>query len=217
MSSVLARRSRPADRGCAKAMWTRLPALVGQDARAHLRRSRERNTMAESSSVSAARRACCAGRRAEQDARGVRALSNPPAALPSDGRGRHLERLHARALLLDSAGKPDLKLVGALDRNERASSLKRPQHKIDEELKRSRRFDQPLACVMIGFGGKSRACLARAVRHLPDRARHGHLGASEKRVNVLLADTPKEGAAIWRGASRDSSTPDSSISSAQSS
>jgi len=58
-------------------------------------------------------------------------------------------------LLTDLAGKPDHNLVSALiDTETGLFNFAFLNYKLDEEFKRSDRFHQPLACVMLGFEGQ---------------------------------------------------------------
>lgn len=58
-------------------------------------------------------------------------------------------------LLTDLAGKPDQNLVSALvDPETGLFNFAFLNYKLDEEFKRSRRFHDPLACVMLGFEGQ---------------------------------------------------------------
>lgn len=79
----------------------------------------------------------------------------PRAALPSEGRGQTNAPALPVQLLTDIAGKPDLNLVGALtDPETSLFNFAFLNYKLDEEFKRSRRFNDPLSCVMLGFEGQ---------------------------------------------------------------
>jgi diguanylate cyclase (GGDEF)-like protein len=71
-----------------------------------------------------------------------RGLENEDALLPVD-------------LLTDISGAPDENLVSALtDPETSLFNYAFLNYKLDEEYKRSRRFGQPLSCVMLGFEGQ---------------------------------------------------------------
>ncbi len=71
-----------------------------------------------------------------------RGLENEDAILPVD-------------LLTDISGAPDENLVSALtDPETSLFNYAFLNYKLDEEYKRSRRFGQPLSCVMLGFEGQ---------------------------------------------------------------
>lgn len=79
----------------------------------------------------------------------------PRAALPSDARGQGQSTLLPEQLLTDIAGRPNENLVGALtDPETSLFNFAFLNYKLDEEFKRSRRFEQPLSCVMLGFEGQ---------------------------------------------------------------
>jgi len=82
-------------------------------------------------------------------------VTGPRAALPVESRGHATQPALPVQLLTDIAGKPDLNLVGALtDPETSLFNFAFLNYKLDEEFKRSRRFDQPLSCVMLGFEGQ---------------------------------------------------------------
>lgn len=80
------------------------------------------------------------------------------APLPKDQRGHAQEENPVpEKLLTDLAGKPDTNLVSALvDPETGLFNFAFLNYKLDEEFKRSRRFQDPLACVMLGFEGQVR-------------------------------------------------------------
>lgn len=89
--------------------------------------------------------------------RALETLPEPRAPLPADGRGmRELADLPA-ALLTDlQTGRPDESLVKALiDPATGLFDYAFLNYKLDEEFKRARRFEEPLACVMLGFEGQA--------------------------------------------------------------
>ena len=129
------------------------------------------------------------------------AIVAPPAALPSDARGQgHGAPALPEKLLTDLAGKPDLNLVGALtDPETSLFNYAFLNYKLDEEFKRARRFDQPLACVMLGFEGQVEENVLRelAAIFLETSRDTDILGRfDESSFLFFLPNTPKEGAAI---------------------
>jgi diguanylate cyclase (GGDEF)-like protein len=80
----------------------------------------------------------------------------PAAPLPSEGRGDGELEL-PEALLVDlTSGQRDDDLVFALiDPGTGLFNYAFLNYKLDEEFKRARRFDHPLACVMLGFEGQA--------------------------------------------------------------
>ena len=78
-------------------------------------------------------------------------ISEPAAPLPSDSRG-DAEAVLPEALLTDISGQTDESLVASLcDPETSLFNFSFLNYKLDEEFKRSKRFGQPLACVMLGF------------------------------------------------------------------
>lgn len=84
-------------------------------------------------------------------------VSEQPGALPTDGRGGGSEHELPEALLVDvTSGNRDETLVSALiDPVTGLFNYAFLNYKLDEEFKRARRFEQPLACVMVGFEGQA--------------------------------------------------------------
>ncbi len=80
----------------------------------------------------------------------------PMAPLPSEGRGEGRVE-PPEALLVDlTTGAPDRELIRALiDPATGLFNYAFLNYKLDEEFKRARRFEQPLACVMLGFEGQA--------------------------------------------------------------
>jgi len=80
----------------------------------------------------------------------------PPSLLPHDDRERQSFDL-PEALLVDiTTGKRDERLIDALiDPETGLFNYSFLNYKLDEEFKRAKRFDQPLACVMLGFEGQA--------------------------------------------------------------
>lgn len=81
----------------------------------------------------------------------------PRPALPSERRANGGEAALPVDLLVDIATqRPDANLVGALtDPETSLFNYAFLNYKLDEEFKRSRRFQEPLACVMLGFEGQA--------------------------------------------------------------
>ena len=81
----------------------------------------------------------------------------PPGPLPADARGAGGAHELPEALLVDMAtGQPDQELVTALvDPATGLFNYAFLNYKLDEEFKRARRFELPLACVMVGFEGQA--------------------------------------------------------------
>lgn len=81
----------------------------------------------------------------------------PRRVLPADRRAGGAEPELPERLLVDIAtGRPDASLVGALtDPETSLFNYAFLNYKLDEEFKRSRRFQEPLACVMLGFEGQA--------------------------------------------------------------
>lgn len=129
------------------------------------------------------------------------AVIAPPAALPSETRGQgHGSPALPEKLLTDLAGKPDLNLVGALtDPETSLFNYAFLNYKLDEEFKRARRFDQPLATVMLGFEGQVEEDVLRELAgiFLETSRDTDILGRfDENSFLFFLPNTPKEGAAI---------------------
>lgn len=80
----------------------------------------------------------------------------PMAPLPSEGRGQGDVEL-PEALLVDlQSGTPDQEMIGALiDPATGLFNFAFLNYKLDEEFKRARRFEDPIACVMLGFEGQA--------------------------------------------------------------
>ncbi len=82
--------------------------------------------------------------------------SAAPRALPADERGEGGDHPLPERLLHDLVGDGSHRLIDALiDPETGLYSYDYLSFKLDEEFKRSRRFDQPLACVMLGFEGQA--------------------------------------------------------------
>lgn len=82
--------------------------------------------------------------------------SATPRALPTDERGEGGDHPLPERLLHDLVGNGSHRLVDALiDPETGLYAYEYLSFKLDEEFKRSRRFDQPLSCVMLGFDGQA--------------------------------------------------------------
>lgn len=89
-----------------------------------------------------------------------RLLQSPEStrALPEEGRGESeaTERALPEELLRDLVGDSSKRLIDALtDPETGLYSYDYLTFKLDEEFKRSKRFNQPLSCVMLGFDGQA--------------------------------------------------------------
>jgi GGDEF domain-containing protein len=78
--------------------------------------------------------------------------------LPLEARGGGGEFTFPEALLVDiGTGRPNESLIASLiDSETGLFDYAFLNYKLDEEFKRARRFDHPLACVMLGFEGRAR-------------------------------------------------------------
>lgn len=118
-----------------------------------------------------------------------------------DRRGREIdEAVLPVELLTDIAGVPDENLVAALTDPE-TSLFNYPflNYKLDEEFKRARRFNQPLACVMLGFEGQVDEAVLRELAgiFLETSRDTDILGRfDETSFLFLLPNTGPDGAAI---------------------
>lgn len=82
--------------------------------------------------------------------------SAAPRTLPGDERGGGGDHPLPERLLHDLVGDGSHRLIDALiDPETGLYSYDYLSFKLDEEFKRSRRFDQPLSCVMLGFEGQA--------------------------------------------------------------
>ena len=83
--------------------------------------------------------------------------------LPTEQRGAPVEHALPERLLRDLVGASSHRLIDALtDPETGLYNYDYLGYKLDEEFKRSRRFEQPLSCVMLGFDGQvEEAVLAR--------------------------------------------------------
>ena len=84
--------------------------------------------------------------------------SGPRPHMPEEGRGAEMEAQSLpEALLVEIAtGKEDKSLVHALvDPETSMFNYAFLNYKLDEEIKRARRFHHPLSCVMLGFEGQA--------------------------------------------------------------
>ncbi len=83
--------------------------------------------------------------------------TTPPPPLPSSSRGRAADPELPEALLVDlETGRPDEGLIHAvIDPATGLFNYAFLNFKLDEEFKRARRFEEPLACVMLGFEGQA--------------------------------------------------------------
>lgn len=124
----------------------------------------------------------------------------PRAALPVESRGQPSQPSLPVQLLTDIAGKPDLNLVGALtDPETSLFNFAFLNYKLDEEFKRSRRFDQPLSCVMLGFEGQVEENVLRELAgiFLETSRDTDILGRfDENSFLFFLPNTPSDGAAV---------------------
>jgi diguanylate cyclase (GGDEF)-like protein len=82
--------------------------------------------------------------------------ASPRPPLPRDARGEKKGgNVLPEQLLTDLAGKPDDNLVYTLaDPQTSLFNYAFLNYKLDEEFKRAKRFEQPLACAMLGFEGQ---------------------------------------------------------------
>jgi len=128
------------------------------------------------------------------------ASAPPPAPLP-DQRGEDRELDLPEALLTDlSTGEPSTKLIRALiDPDTGLFNYEYLNFKVDEEFKRARRFDCPLACVMLGFEGQASSDVLRelAAIFLQSSRDTDVLGRfDENSFLFLLPSTGPDGAGI---------------------
>lgn len=126
----------------------------------------------------------------------------PRAPLPVEGRGRQDQAIELpEALLRDiQTGQPDPMLIKALiDPATGLFNYAFLNFKLDEEFKRARRFERPLACVMLGFEGQAADDVLRELAgiFLATSRDTDILGRfDESAFLFLLPDTGPDGAAI---------------------
>jgi diguanylate cyclase (GGDEF)-like protein len=90
-------------------------------------------------------------------------MAHPRPALPSGGRdSEDKESRFPEAMLRDLQGNVDTKLAQALTDSETGLfNYAFLNYKLEEEFKRASRFNQPLACVMLGFEGQASEIVLR--------------------------------------------------------
>ena len=128
----------------------------------------------------------------------------PQAPLPRDGRDSGESFELPEALLVDlTTGDKDPTLIRAIiDVETGLFNYAFLNFKLDEEFKRARRFDQPLACVMLGFEGQADENVLRelAAIYLEASRDTDLIGRfDENSFLFLLPNTGPDGATIMAG------------------
>jgi len=131
----------------------------------------------------------------------LQGIPEPRGPLPADGRGQDQACHLPEALLVDLAtGERDEHLVRALvDPTTGLFNYAFLNYKLDEEFKRAKRFDHPLACVMLGFEGQAGEGVLRELAgiFLESSRDTDVLGRfDESSFLFLLPNTGLDGAAI---------------------
>jgi diguanylate cyclase (GGDEF)-like protein len=128
-------------------------------------------------------------------------------ALPAEQRGA-VEHALPERLLRDLVGEGAHRLIDALtDPETGLYNYEYLTYKLDEEFKRSRRFEQPLSCVMLGFEGQAReSVLSRLASIFLNASRDTDvLGRFDQSSFLfLLPNTGPDGAAVMARRIRES-------------